>query len=220
MNGVRYVLLDIRAEVLRALKTDIDFEGLVRDRHTSSLRSRRFSRFRAEGQTVDLLPHIGFSQADSFGFERVDDRRFEPLVAHDAPAGRWYAIRHLVIALNQVLGLPQAEVGVHAIRTEVGSDNLGEPSPEGLHQDGFAYVAIIAITAPPSGAITRLVSVAEARTLEVGTLQPGQALVFDDQRFLHYTENFGRWPHRDVVVLTFSPSEPFAGIHDIVRVQC
>jgi hypothetical protein len=193
---------------LEMLVKTVDFEGLVLDTQApQGTRLRRFSRFRlGQGAWPELMPHESFAQPDSHGAVRSAQRRFEPLVLPDQSAEQWNPLSRVIAVAAGLAGISEAEVGVHAIRT-VSADGLaGVPAPEGLHSDGFDYIAIVVCDTPPHGAETRLVTIADGSTTTFGTMRAGSVLVFDDRSFLHYTSPFhalaGAEVSRDVIVLT------------------
>ncbi len=110
-----------------------------------------------------------------------------------------------------MIGIKDALIGVHAIRTIAQIDSRGVPAPEGLHRDGFSYVGILACNAPPVGARTRLVRLEDAESIDVGMLRSGELILFNDLKYLHYTSEFFAFSEqvisRDVVVVTVSTAD-------------
>ncbi|WP_032112941.1 2OG-Fe dioxygenase family protein [Candidatus Paracaedibacter symbiosus] len=115
------------------------------------------------------------------------------------------------IIMNAYAQLPASDykVGVHQIRIFSDTLNQGIPTPEGIHQDGFDFVAVACInTRNVSGGVSVLFDAKDhARIVFEGILTPGTQIVFSDKDFAHYTSNVTpKIPgvaFRDVIVTTF-----------------
>ena len=101
-------------------------------------------------------------------------------------------------------------IGVHQIRIVANDDDMGKPAPEGIHRDGFDFVAVVAVARTNvNGGVTMLVDLDDYnKALFEDTLESGEAIVFDDRIVAHYTTPITpRYPgaaSRDVFVVTFS----------------
>jgi hypothetical protein len=105
---------------------------------------------------------------------------------------------------------PEAEIGVHQIRTTCSPNNLGNPAPEGIHQDGTDFIGIFSVGRDNiQGGETHLYTAKKEKPVFNKVLQPGELLLVNDHEFFHFTtpikpENLAPGT-RDVFVLT-SPS--------------
>jgi hypothetical protein len=205
-----YNLVRLESQYVETLRCEINFDALATDHEVSDgVRERRFSRFRMTGSTLTVLPHLAFSQEDSFGHKRPAHRRFEPIVRPEDQLSDWSCLVELIARQCGLVSLTDAEVGVHAIRTVATSGRAGVPAPEGLHRDGFDYIGILACETPLCGAATTLVSIADAERVDFGPLRAGDLLVVNDREYLHYTKPFHTESvtvNRDVVIFTFQSS--------------
>ncbi len=99
------------------------------------------------------------------------------------------------------------EIAVHQIRTITSEENIGEPAPEGIHQDGVDLVGIFCVNRENiAGGITKLSQSKDGSPVLEKILNPGELLVFSDRQFWHYTspvtaQSAGTGV-RDVFVLT------------------
>ena len=99
------------------------------------------------------------------------------------------------------------EIAVHQIRTITSGSNIGEPAPEGIHQDGVDLVGIFCVNRENiAGGITKLCQSKDGSPVLEKILNPGELLVFSDRQFWHYTSpvtaKSGGTGVRDVFVLT------------------
>jgi hypothetical protein len=204
--ALRYGLGEIGRELLEKLLQEVDFNALpAAEAGSRGERARRYSTFRCQAGAVAVLPNTPFSQPDSFGRVRSEPRAFAPLVEPQEAPDTWRGIRELNEEVRHLTRTENVEVGVHAIRTVSRKPAAGVPAPEGLHRDGFRYVGLLVCSAPRSGAETCLVCVEDARYVDLGALQAGELLVFDDRAYLHYTARFlaaQDCARRDVIVVT------------------
>ena len=172
-------------------------------------RFRRLSRFVVSGDKLIKLPHGYLLQGKEYNpllgdikreFAELDDALIELDI-----------FQHLVLAFSDSCKLhPEAEIGVHQIRTTCSPNNLGNPAPEGIHQDGTDFIGIFSVERNNiQGGETHLYAAKKETPVFNKVLQPGELLLVNDHEFFHFTtpikpqvENEGM---RDVFVLT-SPS--------------
>lgn len=117
-------------------------------------------------------------------------RDAEALFARSAPGARWH-------------------VEAHQFRIMAGSENAGQPTPEGLHRDGVDRVLVQLVARQNvAGGVTRITDL-EGGTLNRTTLtMPGDLYVLDDRRVMHEVSPVrpadpARPGWRDVLVVTF-----------------
>lgn len=172
-------------------------------------RSRRLSRFIVAEEHLLRLPHGCLFQGKEYNpllgnikreFAELEDGLVELA-----------AFQKLVLAFRDSCQLhPEAEIGVHQIRTSCSPNSLGNPAPEGIHQDGTDFIGIFAVSRDNiQGGETYLYTVKKEKPVFSKILQPGELLLVNDHDFFHFTtpikpENSAVGV-RDVFVLT-SPS--------------
>ena len=172
-------------------------------------RSRRLSRFIADGDKLIKLPHGYLFQGKDYNpllgnikreFAELEDELVE-----------LHSFKTLVLAFSDSCKLhPEAEIGVHQIRTICSPNNLGNPAPEGIHQDGTDFIGIFSVNRENiQGGETHLYTAKKEKPVFSKILNPGELLLVNDHEFFHFTtpikpqiEGQGS---RDVFVLT-SPS--------------
>ena len=100
--------------------------------------------------------------------------------------------------------------GAHQIRIKANDSYMGKPAPEGIHQDGFDYVAVCCIeTNNVTGGDSILVDNNNYNKKLLDTeLRAGEILIFNDKEFAHYASPIvPKCPgdaYRDVIVTTYS----------------
>ena len=138
-------------------------------------------------------------------------RRFEPL-GEDFRGQQ--ILCDLIRAASQLVGSPTL-IGVHAIQTEAIGDGTAYPAPEGIHQDGFAYISIHLCkkkNIDGDGAVNDLYEISGERLLGEITLEkPGDSLFIDDLRLRHCVTPFRpadqiNRAYRDIFVFTYGPA--------------
>jgi hypothetical protein len=172
-------------------------------------RSRRLSRFTVSGDQLIKLPHGYLFQSKDYNplvgdikreFAELDDALIELDI-----------FRNLVLAFSDSCKLhPEAEIGVHQIRTICSQDNLGNPAPEGIHQDGTDFIGIFSVDRDNiQGGETHLYTAKKEKPVFSKILNPGELLLVNDHDFFHFTTpikpQIDAQGSRDVFVLT-SPS--------------
>ncbi|NEP03099.1 MAG: hypothetical protein F6K58_31535 [Symploca sp. SIO2E9] len=172
-------------------------------------RSRKLSSFIVSGDKLVKLPHGYLYQSKQYNplvgnvkrdFEELDDA----LIKHEA-------FKHLVFAFIDSCKLhPEAEIGVHQIRTTCSANNYGNPAPEGIHRDGTDFIGIFSVDRKNiQGGQTHLYTARKEKPVVSKILHPGELLLVNDHEFLHFTTPIKPTSDtegtRDVFVLT-SPS--------------
>ena len=114
-----------------------------------------------------------------------------------------------VVIGNIIPAYGNYEVGAHQIRIIANDKYMGKPTPEGIHQDGFDYVAVLCIDiSNVAGGTSVLVdSKDHNKKLLEKELKSGDVLVFNDRTYAHYTSPIvPKIPgscYRDVIVTTY-----------------
>ncbi|MDJ0673816.1 MAG: 2OG-Fe dioxygenase family protein [Calothrix sp. MO_167.B42] len=186
------------------------FENLPIDPYIKGkYRSRRLSRFTFAGEKLIKLPHGYLYQS----------RQYNPLVGNikrefselEDGLVQLDIFEQLIMAFADFCNLhPEAEIGVHQIRTSCSPKNFGNPAPEGIHQDGTDFIGIFSVDRNNiQGAQTHLYTAKKEKPVFNKILQPGELLLVNDREFFHFTTPIkpitADRGTRDVFVLT-SPS--------------
>ncbi|MCX7594672.1 MAG: 2OG-Fe dioxygenase family protein [Fischerella sp.] len=172
-------------------------------------RFRRLSRFIVSGDKLIKLPHGYLFQSREYN-PLLGDIKREFAELEDALI-ELDIFKNLVLAFSDSCKLhPEAEIGVHQIRTTCTPDNFGNPAPEGIHRDGTDFIGIFSVDRSNiQGGETHLYTAKKEKPVFNKILNPGELLLINDHKFFHYTtpikpvsDDLGT---RDVFVLT-SPS--------------
>jgi hypothetical protein len=172
-------------------------------------RSRRLSRFIVSEDQLIKLPHGYLFQSKEYN-PLLGDIKREFAELDDALA-KLDIFRNLVLAFSDSCKLhPEAEIGIHQIRTICSLDNLGNPAPEGIHQDGTDFIGIFSVDRDNiQGGETHLYTAKKEKPVFSKVLNPGELLLVNDHDFFHFTTPIkpliDAQGSRDVFVLT-SPS--------------
>lgn len=191
-------------------KIKIFFNDLPLDPYVKgNYRFRRLSRFIVSGDELVKLPHGYLFQSKDYNpllgnvkrdFAELDDE----LIKLDN-------FRKLVLAFSDSCKLhPEAEIGVHQIRTTCSPNSYGNPAPEGIHKDGTDFIGIFSVDRQNiQGGETHLYAGKKVKPVFSKVLNPGELLLVNDHEFFHFTTPIKPTADeegtRDVFVLT-SPS--------------
>ncbi len=172
-------------------------------------RSRRLSRFIVAEDKLIKLPHGFLFQSKDYN-PLLGDIKREFAELEDALI-ELDIFRDLILAFHDSCKLhPEAEIGVHQIRTICSPDNLGNPAPEGIHQDGTDFIGIFSVDRDNiQGGETHLYAAKKEKPVFSKILNSGELLLVNDHDFFHFTTpikpEIPAQGSRDVFVLT-SPS--------------
>ncbi|MEA5576435.1 2OG-Fe dioxygenase family protein [Anabaena sp. UHCC 0451] len=169
-------------------------------------RSRRLSRVMISEDKLVKLPHGYLFQSREYNpllgdikreFAELEDGLIELEI-----------FKNLVLAFIDSCKLhPEAEIAIHQIRTTCSPGHLGNPAPEGIHQDGTDFIGIFSVGRDNiQGGETHLYTAKKEKPVFNKILQPGELVVVNDHDFFHFTtpikpENLAPGT-RDVFVLT------------------
>jgi hypothetical protein len=169
-------------------------------------RSRRLSRFTVSDDRLVKLPHGYLFQSKHYN-RLVGDIKREFAELDDALI-ELDIFKRVVLAFSDSCKLhPEAEIGVHQIRTTCSTNSYGNPAPEGIHKDGANFVGIFSVDrANIEGGETHLYVARKEKPVFSKILNPGELLLVNDREFFHFTtpieptsDTVGT---RDVFVLT------------------
>ncbi|MCP2342804.1 2OG-Fe dioxygenase family protein [Actinomadura rupiterrae] len=173
-------------------------------------RYRRFSQYRitwdgpAKSWTLELLEHRPFLQSPEVNsYVGGVQRRFEPLRID--PTAQ-------IDAGAKALGLDATDawqINVHQCRVVANAEVRGVSVPEGPHRDGHQY-GMLAVFARENitGGENQLMPTGGGDPFLTVTLQPNQALVYDDAAMWHHATDIvprdGSGGHRDLWIVAFN----------------
>ena len=106
-------------------------------------RYRRFQRFSKLADCWKCADDYTFKQSRKYNVLVGDvERTFEPIAKEVMETG---LLQHFAEsqAAHWGIDLEDYEVAVHQFRVEAGGEHAGTSTPEGIHQDGHAFVAIV-----------------------------------------------------------------------------
>jgi hypothetical protein len=202
---------DYKLQRLSSPRTDVFstfFANLPLDPYIDgTFRRRRFSRFLGEPENLIRLEHKFFEQSSSVnrlagGIKRDFPELEEELVR----------LQEFQLLVSRFIDFSKiepetTEIGIHQIRIVASPDQVGEPAPEGIHQDGFDFVGIFCINREHlSGAETHLYEHPSQAPIFAKELHPGEFVLVNDRKLYHFTT--GMKPvgavegPRDVFVMT------------------
>jgi hypothetical protein len=180
------------------------FEGLPLDPYIQGkFRLRRFSRFQGPPADLKRMEHKYFEQSAAINklaggikrdFAELEDQLvvlpdFQMLVARFVDFSK--------------IDPETREIGIHQIRIVAAPNMIGEPAPEGIHQDGFDFVGIFCIKRDNLiGAETHLYESPANPPIFAKELQPGEFVLVNDRRLYHFTSGI-------------RPAGPGNGIRDV-----
>jgi hypothetical protein len=195
----------INTEGFKPFFNNLPVDPYIKDNY----RFRRLSRFILSGEQLIKLPHGYFSQGKEYNSLLGDVKR-EYAELDDALI-ELDIFKNLLLAFSDSCKLhPEAEIGVHQIRTTCSPKNMGNPAPEGIHRDGTDFIGIFAVNRENiQGGETHLYTGKDEKPVFSKILNAGELLLVNDHEFLHFTSPIkpqtDEQGTRDVFVLT-SPS--------------
>lgn len=202
---------DYKLQRLSSARTEVFapfFANLPLDPYIhGTFRRRRFSRFQGEPENLTRLEHKYFEQSSSVnklagGLKRDFAELEEDLVR--LPEFQMLVSRFVDFSKIE----PEtAEIGIHQIRIVASTNQVGEPAPEGIHQDGFDFVGIFCISREHLlGAETHLYEHPSQAPIFAKELHPGEFVLVNDRKLYHFTTGIkpvgATEGTRDVFVMT------------------
>lgn len=211
MSGFLNTDFDYKLERIRNLHFaafDHYFQNLPLDPYVQGkFRLRRFSRFQGSPERLKRLEHKYFEQSAAVNKLAGGIKRdFAELDDHMLALPDFHMLVAQFVDFSKI-DPESAEIGIHQIRIVSSPDMVGEPAPEGIHQDGFNFVGIFCIKRENLiGAETHLYENPANPPIFAKELQPGEFVLVNDRRLYHFTS--GMKPAgvgngvRDVFVMT------------------
>ncbi len=228
-HGYAFVQAPAMAEALRADGLD-DWDGFARTWDDLGLdtymadggryRQRRHAAFlvsRAGAARKPDQPH--YQSRDYNALNGGIARWFDPVTPAAAGSAAFQAILRTCHALfDGLTPAPAWHVEAHQFRIEARPGQAGQPTPEGMHQDGVDWVLVLMVGRVNIASGTTSIHGLDRTLLGSFTLEaPMDAALVDDHRVFH-----GVTPvqpldpeqpaHRDVLVVTFRREAALPGL--------
>ncbi len=209
LNDQGFTLIDI-PEPERTLHEA--FSNLVPDPYCGgNQRRRRFSQYKllygSNGWMTELLPPKPFIQPKKYN-TLVGGilREFSPLQIDPT------SIVALVADAIPLARTREWQVNVHNVRITTNKTTQGIVVPEGKHQDGHEYAALVVFDRfNVQGGITSIYSLDSDEPVFQVKIERNQALVFNDEKVRHYTSEVcsesGSDGHRDNWIIAINDWE-------------
>ena len=174
-------------------------------------RKRRHAAFAAGPGGAVRKPHQPHYQSRDYNALNGGIARwFEPMLDDVADTAAFQSVLRLCHALfNGLTPAPAWHVEVHQFRIEARPGQAGQPTPEGMHQDGVDWVLVLMVGRVNIASGTTSIHGLDRRLLGSFTLeQPLDAALVDDHRVFHGVTpvqplDAAKPAHRDVLVVTF-----------------
>ncbi|WP_284945687.1 2OG-Fe dioxygenase family protein [Acidisoma cladoniae] len=178
-------------------------------------RRRRFAAFAVSNQGIRRKPHQPHYQSRDYnalngGIARWFDPVSEGIGAHPTTRAILRLCDSLFTGLTPVDLRPEAwHVEMHQFRIEAQPDQVGQPTPEGLHRDGVDWVLVLLVRRENVASGETTITDLRRQPLSSFTLaDPLDAALVDDSRVYHgvtaiHPLDPSRPSFRDVLVITF-----------------
>ena len=179
-------------------------------------RKRRHAVFAAGPEGIRRKPHQAHYQSRDYNpLNGGIARWFEPVLPDIGEGPSMRAILGFCQALfDRLTPPPQGEprrwhIEVHQFRIEARAEALGQPTPEGMHQDGVDHVLVLLIgRRNVREGVTAIADLARRPLGSFTLAEPFDAALVDDNRVMHGVTPVApidpsQPGHRDVLVVTF-----------------
>ncbi len=179
-------------------------------------RKRRHAAFAVSAAGVQRKPAQPHYQSRDFNALNGGIARwFDPVTPAAADGPAFQAILRTCHALfDGLTPAPLWHVEAHQFRIEARPGQAGQPTPEGLHQDGLDWVLVLMVGRVNIASGTTSIHGLDRALLGSFTLEaPMDAALVDDHRVFHGVTpvqpmDASKPAHRDVLVLTFRRDLP------------
>ncbi len=179
-------------------------------------RKRRHAAFHANATGAVRKEHQPHYQSRDYNALNGGIARwFDPVAPEVANGPAFQAILHLCTGLfDGLTPAPGWHVEAHQFRIEARSGQAGQPTPEGMHQDGVDWVLVLMVGRRNIASGTTTIHGLDRGLLGSFTLEaPMDAALLDDHRVFHGVTPVqpldpSQPAHRDVLVLTFRRESP------------
>jgi hypothetical protein len=174
-------------------------------------RKRRHAAFRAGPEGIIRKPHQPHYQSRDYNALNGGIARwFEPVLESAAGTASFQAILGFCNSLFSALSpVPSWHVETHQFRIEARPGEAGQPTPEGVHQDGVDWVLVLMVDRKNIAEGETSIHGLDKALLGSFTLRaPLDSALLDDHRVFHGVTpvralDAAKPAHRDVLVVTF-----------------
>lgn len=137
-------------------------------------------------------------------------REFAPILSEVVQGATMQSMLHFCLRTFSLLKpTPCWHIEVHQFRIEAKQDELGKPTPEGVHRDGVDFVLVMMVKRQNISSGTTTMYDLEQKTLDSFTLtEPLDCALVNDRRCMHGVTpiqplDASQPAYRDVLVITF-----------------
>jgi hypothetical protein len=175
-------------------------------------RYRRYSVFKYQTtrNELELLPHEPhFQSTYRNNMNGGINRDYEAFKQSSIDNSSLKKIIHFICAQISFNNEKVWRIQAHQFRIEANQDELGKPTPEGIHRDGADFILIMLLNRDNiSGGLSHIYDDSKELLLETKLNQLGDAVLIDDRKVWHgvseiYPKDNNKIGNRDVLVLTF-----------------
>lgn len=189
------------------------WDDLVPDQYQTDRkypRQRRYCRF-----TYDQVNNVLLLEPHSPYFQSTENNKLYGGIARDfAPVDSTMidaqtTLNDILRYNLRVLSLPYNNIVIncHLVRIVAGPGEIGEPTPEGIHHDGFDYISIHMINKRNcEGGVTTVYSNNDEPLLHIELQNPLDSLILNDKLYKHATTPIqpkGALGTRDVLLCSY-----------------
>ncbi|GAD89974.1 hypothetical protein VHA01S_030_00490 [Vibrio halioticoli NBRC 102217] len=186
--------------------------------HGGRYRYRRYGQFNKMAMDPDLtlLPHAPYVQSKEVNYLNGGvKRKFEPLTTEFSQSPVLIQVLSLMSELYDKADGKANDwnIHLHPYRIVATAEQMGKPSPEGLHRDGVTFIASMMINRHNiSGGVTTLTDSYRQPKATVELTNPFDIIIADDARTLHDVSPIEASGNdapgtRDVLVIAFTKLE-------------
>ena len=192
------------------------FDSLAVDPYYGKYRYKAVSRFNFIEDKIILLPHADFFQSKDYNPVAGDIVRSYPPIDERIAKTKYFFTLFKDVA--ECIDLtPVTCVTVHQIRVVSSLNAIGLAAAEGIHQDGYDYIALNCISKENIvGGVTSLYTGLKQKVFERELLS-GDILFVNDRQLFHYTTPIknvtSKEGHRDMLIVAVSLS----GVCDVPK---
>ena len=183
------------------------FDSLVMDPYYGTYRYKAVSRFNFIDDKIILLPHADFFQNKNYNPVAGDIIRSYPPIDVRIIETKYLSALFKKIS-NHIDLTANTCFTTHQIRVVSSKDKKGFAAAEGIHQDGYDFIALNCITKENiTGGITSLYTETKEKVFEK-ELVSGDILFVNDRQLFHYTtpikNKTSEEGYRDMLIVTVS----------------
>jgi hypothetical protein len=208
--------LDIKVDILLEAWNALPIDNYILD----SSRRRQYGEFdcKLDEREITRLPDEDFIQPSNPLFKNIK-RRFDPISVSLEIMDQLERILHFDLDMMAPLlianGWKSAKIGLHLISVVSTGDSIGSATPEGIHQDGFDFIAMhlgSKINILKGSAVSRIYDLQKEILAEFELASVLDTLILNDRKLFHDVSDLQKLSlfepsSRSIAVVTFSGKE-------------